>query len=364
MRVLLLSNMYPSRAHPSSGIFVRNQVQALEEGHGVRTALVVSPGRATNWPAKFRKYIRLHLLAWVGSFRRHDIVHLHYASPAHLCAAWPVLLTTRKPVVVTLHGGDVHSLPARGIGRRWVRLVLRRAAAVIAVSHELKREITDRLGIDSRKIHVIDVGCDLRRFTPASPEAAQAIRQRLRLDAERTVLLFVGHLIPGKGLDILLDALEAVPEPSRLALLIVGAGPLGARLADEFAERAPEVDVRWLGEVEHSSMSDYYSAADLVILPSRNEGRPAAILEAMACGTAVLASRVGGIPEIIEHGMNGLLFDSERSDLLSSALKALASDRELRARLAGQALRDVESHSLAGQAGRVFAVYLGVAGGG
>ena len=357
MRVLLLSNMYPSRAHPSSGIFVRNQVRALEERHGVQTTLVVSRGRAKGWPAKFLKYIRLHLLAWARSFRRHDVVHLHYASPAHLFAAWPALLPTRTPVVVTVHGGDVHSLPRRGVRRRWVRLALRRAAAVVAASRDLKRELIDELGIEPGKIEVIDVGCDLGRFAPASPQAVPALRRRLGLPAKGTVVLFVGHLNHGKGLDILLAALEALPGQSRLTLLIVGSGPLRERLAAEFAARVPAIDVRWLGEVEHSLMGDCYRAADLLVLPSRNEGRPAAILEAMACGTAVLASRVGGIPEIIEHGASGLLFDSERSDLLSSALDRLISDRDLRTRLAGQALRDAQSHSLVGQSERVHAIY-------
>jgi glycosyltransferase involved in cell wall biosynthesis len=362
MRVLLLSNMYPSPAHPGSGIFVRNQVEALERNNGVSVSLVVSRGRAASRPAKFLKYLRLHLGAWRQLFGRHDVAHLHYASPAHLFAAWPVLAKTGLPLVVTAHGSDVHSLPPRGLRRLWVRLALRRAAAVIAVSRELSHGLTERLGVPPERIDVVDVGCDVAHFTPVLPDEVLAIRRRLGLGADRTVLVFVGNLGHGKGLDLLLDALERLPGQPGLDLLIVGSGPLRERLAKEFAARLPGVNARWVGEVPHSGIRDFYRAADLFVLPSRNEGRPAAILESMACGTPVVASRVGGIPEIIQHDENGLLFDSERSDLLATALQRLVSDRELRSRLARRALRDVESHSLARQAARVHEVYRRVAG--
>jgi glycosyltransferase involved in cell wall biosynthesis len=360
MRILLLSNMYPSPQHPSSGIFVRNQVERLERVHGVCASLVVSPGRALGWLAKLVKYSRLHALAWRHVVGRHHLIHLHYASPAHFCSAWPALLRLHLPLVVTVHGGDIHSLPPRGIRRVWVRAMLRRAAAVIAVSRDLSHALSDGLGVRQERIEVIDVGCDLRRFSPAPPQALPEIRARFGFSGDRVVLLFVGHLGQGKGLDILLRALELLRDRKRLALVVAGSGPLARPLAAAFAARVPEMDVRWLGEIRHSRLPDLYRAADIFVLPSRSEGRPAAILESMACATPVVASRVGGIPEIIRHGSNGLLFDTERADLLASALRELIAEPRLRARIAAQALEDVASHSLARQAARVYAVYRGL----
>jgi len=357
MTVLMLSNMFPSPDHPAFGVFVRNQVECLESRHRHRMILVVAREDPERLLRKILKYTMLHIRAWGAVFRRFDLVHLHYASSAHILAASPILLLCNKPVIVTIHRGEIYTLPDHGVRKSIVGRFLRKAKAVIAVSADLESKLRDNLGVEASKITVIDVGCDLRRFRPTPPGTKAMAKERVGLPPDTATILFVGSLISRKGLDFLLRALSKQSASRQLKLLLVGRGPDHGQLL-KLADRLGISDrILWLGERSNDELPDWYSAADIFVLPSRSEGTPTVLLEAMASGCPIVASRVGGIPEVITHGINGLLFDVDDGTQFERQLTCLLDDAGTRERLGARAHLDAKDHSLERQVDRIAEIY-------
>lgn len=355
--VLLLSNMYPSRKHPAWGIFVYNQVRELEKGHGLKLKLVVSYDKPRGLLPKIKKYICLHMKAWMSVFTSFNLVHLHYASAAHLIAASPVLFLRRKPLVITIHRGEIYSLPEKGLSKAIVQSFLHSSDHIIAVSNDLKYKLIKKLGLPSKKISIISVGCDLSVFIPFLPSEKKEAKMKVRLPLNKTVILYVGSIDYRKGLDVLFDALNKLEDLSSMIILIIGSGPIRRELESTDTYKILKGHVRWLGEKTHEELPLWFAAADVFVLPSRSEGTPTVLLEAMASGTPIIASRVGGIPELISNEVNGFLFDSENSDQLKNCLKIILNNRELCERIAQKALIDIKEHSLHRQIERIIDIY-------
>jgi glycosyltransferase involved in cell wall biosynthesis len=144
-------------------------------------------------------------------------------------------------------------------------------------------------------VSVVRRGVDRQRFSPGDKAEA---RRRLGLPAEQKVLLWVGRMVPVKGLDVLLKALTLLPPDEAPLTVLVGDG--AERRALEAAARSglPQGAVRFVGGVPHAELPSWYRAADLMVLPSRSEGVPNVLLEALACGTGFLASDVGSVREL------------------------------------------------------------------
>lgn len=357
MRVLLLSQMYPSNRNPSLGVYIRNQVEEMRTTHGLEPRLVVSYVRPTNPLGRIFKYFALHLKAWGVAFTKFDVAHLHYPSPIHLLAASPALLIRSKRLVITTHRGDIYALPDSGPSRWVTRKFLQRADAIVAVSGDLKKKMTDELGISAEKISIVDVGCDLRRFTPCLPSSKGPMKKALGLPEDELVLLFVGDVIRRKGLDLLFAALADLETLEGVSLHIVGVGPEQEELETTPSYLEIRDHVRWVGELPNTDLPRRYAAADAFILPSRSEGTPTVLLEAMSSGAPVISSSVGGVPDLITHDHNGLLFESEDIDRLRDCLQRLVQDGNLRERLAAQALEDIKEHSLEKQIARVVRLF-------
>lgn len=201
----------------------------------------------------------------------------------------------RSPVVQMVGGSDVLQLVDHPARRRRISETLLQADLVVTVGSALAQRVTE-LGVPPDRVTVLRRGVDRSRFGPGSQVDA---RQTLSLPLDRPILLWVGRMVPVKGLEVLLSALSnpALTEVAPLQLL-VGGGPelrniqrLGGRLIE--ADR-----LRLIGRIPSDELAVWYRAADLVVLPSHSEGIPNVLLEALACGTGFVASNVGGIPEI------------------------------------------------------------------
>ncbi len=274
-------------------------------------------------------------LASLAHLRRHriefDLIDAHYFYPDGVAA---VLLgqALNRPVVITARGTDVNLIPKYSVPRRLIRFAARRAAALIAVSQALKDAMA-ALAIPSEQITVLRNGVDLVAFRPGD---RQAMRAKLQLDGR--TLLSVGHLIERKGHEITIAALSRLPG---YTLLIAGEGPERQRL-DALAVRLGVKDrVRLLGAVPHGELRDYYVAADALVLASSREGWPNVLLEAMACGTPVVASAAWGNPEVVSSEDAGLLMRSRTPQGAAEAIEALF--RNLPCRAATRAF--AETHS-------------------
>ena len=251
-----------------------------------------------------------------------DLVHAHNAT-AWFYGAWAAFLA-RRPLVYTEHD---RSFPPPPRIQALHRLLARLTRAVVAVSGEVADNLRRYEGIDD--VRVIPNGVDGHRFRPASEGERSARRRALGLGEGEVVLGTVGRLDPLKDHRLLIEAVTGLEGSWRL--LVVGDGPLRAELERLVQERSLGGRVVFLGE--RRDVPELLRAMDAFVLPSRSEGLPMALLEAMACGLPVVATRVGGIPEAVREGEGGLLCDPGDSGGLRDALCRLISDPPLRRRL-------------------------------
>lgn len=255
-----------------------------------------------------------------------DLIQAHYAVPQGL-AGVVLKHLLRLPLVVTVHGSDLLRLGANPLGRALVGLVLKNADAVVAVSGFLKARAQE-LGAKAEKVWVIHGGVEL----PGKVVARRSGR-----------ILFVGSLVRQKGVDVLLRAFQRVRQQLPQAeLVIVGEGSERRKL-EELCRNLGLDDVRFEGA--RDELGEYYSSSRVLALPSRSEGFGLVALEAMAHALPVVASRTGGIPEVVSHGETGILVEGENPEALAEALIAVLSDDALWHRLSVQARKRASAFS-------------------
>ena len=266
MRVLLVSQMYPGPEAPDLGTFVAQvERELVARGHEVELAVL-----DTRAGGKLR-YLTLARRTLAAG--RPDVVYAHFLVPAGLIAA----LVGRAPLVVTAHGRDVRNIGAIPGVAAATGLVVRRAAAVICVSDYLRVELETKLPEAHGKVEVVSSGVDRDRFavspTPSGPPG----------------FLCVGALDERKNVVRLADAFSRLGEGT---LTFAGDGPLRSRL--EGRDR-----VRLLGRVPHDEIPQLLAECRVLAQPSLVEPLGQALLEAMACGRSVVATRIGGPPEFV-----------------------------------------------------------------
>jgi len=271
-----------------------------------------------------------------------DVVHAHWLMPNGVIAA-AVSERLALPLVISLHGSDI-SVSERS---RWMgelaRRCFARAAAVTAPSEDLL-ERARRLGAKGI-LEVIPYGADVDALRPGE-HAAQLLRDRLELDAEAVLVLGLGRLVHWKGFEFLIDAIGRLrASPPEIRLVIAGDGDLAAELTRRVQRLDLGKRVSFVGMVEREEIPAYLAAADIVAVPSVHfrgyvDGLPNVALEAMAAGKPLVATRVGGLPQVVRHGENGLLVEERDHGALADAILTLARDAELRERMgrSGQAL--------------------------
>jgi glycosyltransferase involved in cell wall biosynthesis len=291
MRILVVSQMYPGPDDPDLGTFVAQGADALRErGHEVELAVL---DRRAGGKARY-----LELRRRVRAARRTDpdVVWAHFLVPAGLFAT-----EVDAPLVVTAHGRDVRNIGAIPGIAALTKRVVRRASTVVAVSDYLRRELEDKLPEARGKVEVVDSGVDVERFRDAAPAAELA----------HPAFLHVGSLTARKNVVRLADAFATLDGGS---LTFVGDGPLRGVLDGRNR-------VRVVGSVPHDDVPGWLAAADVVCGTALVEPFGQALLEAMACGRPVVATRVGGPPEFVPHEA-GVLVDPLDSEGLGRALRA------------------------------------------
>ncbi len=294
--------MYPGPRAPDLGTFVADLEQALAaRGHEIARAVVDHRG------GRWRNLeLARDVVATARRFRP-DVVYAHFLVPAGFLAA----IATRAPVVVTAHGQDVENAIQNLAVRRATDYVGRRSAAVIAVSEWLRDRLERTAPSTRGKTSVIDCGVDLDRFAARSQAEARA---RVGWEPDGIAFLCLGSLTERKNVLRLARAFERRAEGS---LAFVGDGPLRGAL-----EGRP--GVRLVGAVPHDRVPDWVAAADVICQPSLIEPFGLALLEAMAAGIPVVATRIGGPPEFVPTGA-GVLVDPEDDDGLMNALDRAAA---------------------------------------
>jgi D-inositol-3-phosphate glycosyltransferase len=233
------------------------------------------------------------------------------------------------------------------------------AASAIVVASEHERELLAELyETDPAKVAVVPCGVDLDLFTPIEKEVA---RHRLGLKDGERIILFVGRIEPLKGIDILIGAAARLHENENFRVLIVGGDEKAeARLA-ELRAQAERLDVdhhiTFAGAVPHGELPLYYNAADVCVVPSFYESFGMVAIESMACGTPVVASRVGGLASTVLDGQTGYLVSWRQAEPFAERVGALLENDELRASFGRAAREAVERYRWPNVAGAVSDLY-------
>ncbi len=354
--ILVLTTSYPSHDEDPSSVFIAKLLAAIrEQGYEFK---VVAPSDGTFhgrrevrgietvrfgyfWPRSLEKLTRggggipenlsqsllarLQLVPMMLAFffvalwegRRSDLIYANWLGAGVIGAL--LGFVTGKPLVVSYRGDDGYLARERFAWWVLARIVSDRAAIVAPVSGELMRIFVD-FGVPEEKCRLPRFGVDREMFHPA--ENRPAARDRVRL-------LFVGSLIPRKGLQDLLEALS-IPELEDLDLVVVGEGYYRSDLEAMCERFGLQGRTEWMGVLPQADVARTMRSVDLFCLPSHMEGRPNVVNEAMASGLAVISTRVGGIPDMIVEGETGLLFDAGNVGQLRQCLVAVASDPDLR----------------------------------
>jgi glycosyltransferase involved in cell wall biosynthesis len=273
--------------------------------------------------------------------REFDVWHIHLASRQ---ADWVVLMghVLRRPTYVKVASGGETGEVRKGDRSAWLtrRVGLRRAGRVQAVSGQIADELR-HVGVRTDRILRISNGLDLSIFSPREARSRETVRSKLGLPTQRPIVLYTGRFVEYKGLGDLLEAWADVAVLAEGTLVLVGARGC--------EDRRLSVPVQGRGVVTRpwtSGIVDYLHAADVFVYPPYQDGMSNALLEAMACGLAPVATQIPAVEGLLEHERNALLVPPFRPDALSDALLRVLRDRQLRDKIAVAAARTARGYSV------------------
>jgi teichuronic acid biosynthesis glycosyltransferase TuaC len=361
LRLLTFTTLFPNSQQPDHGVFVENRLRHLVASGEVESVIVAPVpyfpsaawcfGSWARYARVDRREMRYGLTVYhprfpvvpqvglsvrpallaagtIGFIRRmlakganFDVIDAHYFYPDGVAAVW-MGRRLRRPVVITARGSDINLIPRYVLPRRMIRWGIANADRLVAVSEALKRALVD-LGAPYDRVEVLRNGVDLSMFRPTDRGVA---RQGLAL--ARPTLLSVGHLIERKGHDRVIEAMRQLPD---FDLMIVGEGPEREHLSRLARRVGVANQVRLLGSRPHATLPEVYSAADALVLASSREGWANVLLEAMACGTPVVASNIWGNPEVVTTAASGVLMEENTPDGIARAVRSLFANLPARA---------------------------------
>jgi glycosyltransferase involved in cell wall biosynthesis len=377
LRIICPTYWYPQHANDTQATYVHDINRHLvRRGHSVTVVTPGHPSLARSDMFDGVKIVRFPLelppdltygrvaqsrVSWLGKFARvvvmahymeaqhrailaevrengGDVIHAHWAIPTGPAA----VLAARKlqlPSVITMHGGDVYVNPEQGYDfpTRWyvrpaLRWTLRHAGALTAITDDCRQHAL-RAGAPAEHIRLVFNGTDLRRFSPEDNGSHGDTR------FGPNMIFACRQLFPRKGIRFLLEAGAALkPQFPDLKIVLAGDGferPELVRLASELGIAS---DVTFLGWVPNADLPQYYRAAAVSVIPSLEEGFGIPAAEAMGCEVAVVASDAGGLPEVVENGVTGLVVPRGDANALAQAIGSLLADPQRRRRM-GQAGR-------------------------
>lgn len=379
MRVLHISQEYPTVYYPQMGTFIKQSIEALVS-EGVDISLI-SPKPFTfpfigipyhnyyylpktetgnSYDIHYPRYCYLipkkYLYPLTGSSYRYfvskycvsnlkssyDLMHAHFSYPD----GYGICELAKKrhiPLVISSLGTNERKIAFEDslVSKRIID-VLQKADSILAVSEDLVHHILS-LGVDESKVNLVPNGVDINIFRPTDRKKARRI---LNLDEDCNIVLYVGSLRQIKGVDYLIEASKQFLGTKTTLLLIGRDDGLKRKLQIRAKELGISNNIRFINQLHHEELPIWMSAADLLVLPSLSEGRPNVILEAFSCGIPVVASNVGGIPELVVDKKNGFLVEARDYSSLAEKVIQLLTNEELRLKMGSYARQSVIERDL------------------
>jgi glycosyltransferase involved in cell wall biosynthesis len=302
-----------------------------------------------------------------------DVMEVHDSTAFY--GAWLFSRLRRVPVIVFMHACIFES------GKRemypWslattykinTRFYTKRAHCIACISQRLA-EWAKKLGAPPERVRWINEPVDTEEFRPASKRVNGSIGQLVNEPIDQLtnepvdspVLLYVGRLSPEKGAHVLIDALpQILNHLPRLRLRLVGGGNQQHSLRDVVNQNGLSEHVEFVGSVPHHELPRYYAEADALVIPSLSEGLPKVLPEALACGLPVIGTQVGGIPEVVQNGYNGLLVPPNAPSALGDAIVTVLGSEETSRALRANARASVERFSWERNIGQFLDMYKAV----
>jgi len=352
MTILAITNLFPNVREPNRGIFNLQQLEA-RKAHGEVRVIAPVPwqpwahglyrpapydavwnGIQATYPFYFftprvgraayafwmYESIRGTVKRVIREFRA-DVILGTWAYPDAVAVA---TLAGRAgiPWVAKVHGSDINQYSAAPSLRAQIRWALRQASCTFAVSRPLKERLVE-IGVPAEQVRVQHNGINVQRFRPLDKLTA---RQRTGLPRDRRVVVYVSNLKVSKGAADLVEAARCMTGGTDCVPLValVGDGPARGLLEETIARHSLGDRVRLIGARPHDEIPDWIAAADALCLPSHQEGCPNVVLEALACGRPVVASRVGAVPEFVDESC-GAVVSPREPEQLAAALKTVVS---------------------------------------
>jgi Glycosyltransferase len=313
MKILLVSNMYPSEKYPNYGVFVKNTEEILGSA-GFSIDRVVMH-KETNRFVKLFNYAKYYAsIILKGLFSKYDVIYVHYASHNALPLIILKWIKKRIKIYTNVHGGDI--VPESNFSQKlqvYVKQLLRVSDKVIAPSMYYKSLVGRKYGIDEEKIFVFPSG-GVNSHVFHVTEDKEIVYKKLNLDMNTKYIGYVGRIDYKKGWDILLQAINLLKAGDFLEdkrFIIVGSG----KQDSDFERMVEKLDLgRFIiryNMLPQSKLFEIYNSIELFCFPTMREGESLGLvgLEAMACGVPVVGSRMGGLLDYIRDGENGLFFE-------------------------------------------------------
>ena len=349
LNILTYTTLFPNNTHPSFAVFVRerirfmtgvmnlkvvapvpffpsininkkwftySQVYKIENQNGIEVfhpRYFIIPKFFMSLYGYFLYYSTIGILKKIKEYFNFTLIDSHYAYPD----GYASVLSGKSlgvPVTITVRGTDINLFPTFPRIRNKIIYALTHANKIISVSQALKDKIID-MGIPESKIDVIRNGVDTSVFYPI-----QNVRDELNLPKNRKIILSIGNIYETKGFQLLIKSLDIIRNRQEPPLLvIIGEGPYKNVLVDLITTLSLNNDVLFAGLKPHKTLFQWYNACDVFCLASFREGIPNVIFESFACGKPVVATGVGGIPEVVTND-NGLIVPELSAEKIASAI--------------------------------------------
>ena len=340
IKVAIICNSYPTIKNNTNQIFIKNLVNELCK-QSIKPDVYYNMiydywGNASNQKSVLANLLKyavyfIGLLRLILRIRQYNVLNPHGV----MISGYTAILLKRLfhlPVVLHIHGGDLNLYStSSNLYKNIYNKTISESDKIIVNSNDIKSKVLNLTGVEKNKVKVVSPGISYNIFFPMADDKIINQKDSYHIDPNKVVLLFAGNAIKRKGLDILITALESLTKEqlSKITLIICSEGPeiINAR---NRLNQIPNLkqSTLFIKKVQQYELNILYNIATLFIFPSRQEPLGLVGLEALACGTPVVGSNVGGIPEYVNNE-NGYLFDPNNPKELSKIIGSITDDPEI-----------------------------------